>query len=103
MSDNYDLITYKNNNAIGTLSGIVYIFYASPFIFILYFILKNKYKLFFKHAKYSNLEKSSIIKLSLVWIFIVLLATPLLGSAFYSIFMGIALYPIFYKTYKHTL
>ena len=102
MSDNYDLITKNNNNQIGLLSGIVYLFYASPFILILFFIFKRKYKKYFILSKFDLHEKSYLIKLSLIWIIIVLLATPLLGSAFYAIFTGVSLYPIFYKTSKHT-
>lgn len=78
----------------GQLSGLVYIIYAFP-VLILAFIFSRS--LFIKYYKqHSNIDSNAylLVFLALVWSFLVLLATPLFGSAFYGIILGIGLSPL---------
>ncbi len=94
LSDSYDIIASKNNNDAGTLSGLIYIFYSLPLIILIYLIFKKKYIKYIKELNEIDIEKSFVIKFSFIWVIIVLLATPLLGSNLFSIYIGISLYPV---------
>lgn len=94
LSDSYEVITLTNNSEIGTLSGLRYLFYGLPIILILYFSFRRSLTNCFQQLINKSLEKSMVSRLSFLWIIVVLFATPLLGSSFFSLFVGFAIYPI---------
>lgn len=97
LSDSYEITASMYDNNAGSLSGIVYLFYSLPILLFFYFFYKKKYLNFLKNFENLNYEKTFIIKLSFIWVIIVLLATPLLGSNFFSLFVGFSIYPIITK------
>jgi hypothetical protein len=94
LSDSYEIITLTNNSEVGTLSGLRYLFFSLPFIVILYFSFRKRLTNCFQQLINISLEKSIVSRLSFLWIIVVLFATPLFGSSFFSLFLGFAIYPI---------
>lgn len=97
LSESYEITASRYDNIAGSLSGIVYIFYSLPILIFIYFFYKKKYINFLKNFQNFNYEKTLVIKLSFIWVIVVSLATPLLGSNFFSLFLGFSIYPIITK------
>ena len=86
-------IDYMGAEGFGGLSGMVSIFYALPFMLVGWVTLGPVYRRQLKRLDQENPETSLLIRLSFAWAVVVLLATPLIGSQFYALLVGVALTP----------
>jgi len=81
----------------GQLSGLIYIIYAFPVIILAFIFSRSLFIKYYKQLSIIDSNAYLLIFLALVWSFLVLLATPLLGSAFYGIILGLGLSPLLNK------
>jgi hypothetical protein len=78
----------------GQLSGLIYIIYAFPIMILAYIFLRPMFLKYYKELLNIDSNTYLLVFLALVWSFLVLLATPLLGNAFYGIILGMGLSPL---------
>ena len=79
------------------LSGLIYIIYAFPILILAFIFTRSIFLKYYRQL--SNIDSNAylLVFLALVWSILVLLATPLLGSAFYGIILGLGLSPLLNK------
>jgi hypothetical protein len=101
--DSVDFLSASNASVIdsfvggGQLSGMIYIIYAFPIIILAYMFLRPMFLKYYRELSNIDLKAYLLVFLALVWSFLVLLATPLLGNSFYGIILGIGLSPLLNK------
>lgn len=105
-SDIIDVVTFLSNanessgsifEGGGGLSGLIYIIYSLPVVILMFIFTRPIFRKYYRDLSKLDPDSYIVMFLALAWSFLVLFATPLLGSAFYGLILGIGLSPLLNK------